>query len=132
MKQKLLLFVISVFGFLAVKANSINTDPIKGKKDELNGMVIHAETKKPIKNVCVTAVLISKKEKAVSTDDAGGYAFDELKPGTYKFIFEKSGYKKITKEKIVIKTDEAFQLNIEMIEALEFDIIPSPFGVGGY
>ena len=62
---------------------------------------------------------------------AGGYAFDELKPGTYKFIFEKSGFKKITKEKVVIKTDEAFQLNIEMIESIEFEIIPSPFGAGG-
>jgi hypothetical protein len=139
MKKKLLILAISLMGYAAANANNgwPNPDPgvdgkIDGKKDELNGIVIHAETKKPIKNVCVTAVLISKKEKTVSTDDAGGYAFDELKPGTYKFIFEKSGYRKITKEKVVIKTDEAFQLNIEMIESPDFDIIPSPFGAGGY
>ena len=35
--------------------------------------------------------------------------------------------KKITKEKVIIKTDEAFQLNIEMIESSDFEIMPSPF-----
>jgi len=71
--------------------------------------------------------LVSKKEKVVFTEDNGTYAFDELKPGTYKFIFEKAGFKKITKEKVVIKTNEAFQLNIEMITQNDFDILPSPF-----
>ena len=66
------------------------------------------------------------------TDEDGGFAFDELKPGTYKFIFEKAGFKKITKEKVVIKTDEAFQLNIEMIESNDFEIMPSPFHFCGF
>ena len=65
------------------------------------------------------------------TDEEGSFAFDELKPGTYKFVFEKAGYKKITKEKVVIKTDEAFQMNIEMIENIDFEIMPSPFTLGG-
>ena len=65
------------------------------------------------------------------TDDEGGFAFDELKPGTYKFVFEKAGFKKITKEKVVIKTDEAFQMNIEMIENSDFEIMPSPFYFSG-
>lgn len=132
MKKKLLFVAISLLGYAAANANTGWPNPGDGKKDEINGYVIHAVTKKPVKDVNVTAVLISKKEKIVSTDESGGYNFDELKPGTYKFIFEKSGYKRITKEKVVIKTDEAFQLNIEMIEAPEFDIIPSPFGAGGY
>jgi hypothetical protein len=82
-----------------------------------------------LKDVTVTAYLVSKKEKMVMTDDAGSFAFDELKPGTYKFVFEKSGFKKVTKEKIVVKTDEGFQLNIEMIEntSTGYDIMPSPF-----
>jgi hypothetical protein len=131
MKQKFLLLAISVLGFAVAKANSIDgPDPGDGKKDELNGIVIHSETKKPIKDVNITAVLVSKKEKVVATDESGGYAFDQLKPGVYKFIFEKSGYKKITKEKVVIKTDEAFQLNIEMIEVTDFEIVPSPFSAG--
>ena len=65
------------------------------------------------------------------TDEEGNFAFEELKPGTYKFIFEKAGFKRITKEKVVIKTDEAFQLNIEMIESIDFEIMPSPFSIGG-
>ena len=127
MKQKLLMLTISLLGFVAVKANNGGSGPGDGKKDELNGTVVHSETKKPLKDVSVTAVLVSKKEKVVFTEDNGTYAFDELKPGTYKFIFEKAGFKKITKEKVVIKTNEAFQLNIEMITQNDFDILPSPF-----
>lgn len=127
MKQKLLLLAISLLGFVAVKANNGGDGPGDGKKDELNGTVINSETKKPLKDVSVTAVLVSKKEKIVLTEEDGGYSFEELKPGTYKFIFEKAGFKKITKEKVVIKTNEAFQLNIEMIEQSDFDIMPSPF-----
>ncbi len=129
MKKKLFMLAISLLGFTIVKAGNIDPGPGPGdgKKDDLNGVVIHSETKRALKDVSVTAVLISKKEKVVVTDDVGGYAFDELKPGTYKFIFEKAGFKKITKEKVVIKTDEAFQLNIEMIENNDFEIMPSPF-----
>jgi Carboxypeptidase regulatory-like domain len=116
-----------------VKANTIDGpgNPGDGKKDELNGYVYHSETKKPMKDVSVTAVLVSKKERVVVTDDAGSFSFDELKPGTYKFIFEKAGFKRITREKVVIKTDEAFQMNIEMIENNDFEIMPSPFHFTG-
>lgn len=106
-----------------------NTDPdpsrAKGKKDDLLGVVM--QDKKPLKDVNVTAYLVSKKEKTVLTGEDGNYAFDELKPGTYKFVFEKAGFKKVVKEKVVIRTDEAFQLNIEMIaETNTFDLVPSP------
>jgi hypothetical protein len=134
MKQKLLLLAFSLFSFAVARATGEEpgTDNTAGKKDDLNGTVIHSETKKPMEGVSITAILISKKEKTVLTDDEGGYAFDDLKPGTYKFVFEKAGYKKITKEKIIVKTDEAFQLNIEMIEQKDYDIMPSPFGGGGF
>jgi hypothetical protein len=129
MKLKFFLLTVSLFGFAAAKAGTCG--PGEGKKDELNGFVFHSESKKPLKDVSVTAILITKKEKVVMTDDDGSFAFDELKPGTYKFIFEKAGFKKITKEKVVIKTDEAFQMNIEMIESNDFEIMPSPFSIGG-
>jgi len=125
MKRKFFMLAISFLGFAVAKAS--DGGPGDGKKDEVNGVVLHSETKKPLKDVSVTAILISKKEKVVLTEEDGEYAFDELKPGTYKFIFEKSGFKKITKEKVVIKTNEAFQLNIEMIESNDFEIMPSPF-----
>jgi hypothetical protein len=128
MKKKFIMLSLSLLGFIVVRANNDNpADPVKGKKDELNGTVIHSENKRPLSGVMVTAVLISKKEKVVFTEENGGYAFDELKSGTYKFIFEKAGFKKTTKDKVVIKTDEAFQLNIEMIETNDNEIMPSPF-----
>ncbi len=131
MKQKLLMLAISLMGFGIANASDVNGDPGNGKRDELNGVVVHNETKKPMKDVTVTAILVSKKEKVELTDEDGGFSFDELKPGTYKFVFEKAGYKKITKEKVVIKTDEAFQMNIEMIETSDYEIMPSPFQVSG-
>ena len=61
------------------------------------------------------------------SDENGNYAFDNLKPGTYKFVFEKNGYRKVTKEKIIIKTDEGFQMNIEMMQEKDFDFVPGAF-----
>lgn len=130
MKAKMILLGVGLLGFVAANANNIDdTDPGigKGKRDELNGIVTNSESKKPLKDVTVTAYLVSRKEKMVITDDEGGFAFDELKPGTYKFVFEKAGFKKVTKEKVVVKTDEAFQLNIEMLESSSYDLMPSPF-----
>lgn len=131
MKQKIFILAISLLGFVAAKAGEVAPDPGVGKKDDLNGTVVHSESKKAMKDVSVTAYLVSKKEKVVVTNEEGGFAFDDLKPGTYKFVFEKAGFKKITKEKVVVKTDEAFQLNIEMIENNDFEILPSPLNFGG-
>lgn len=124
MKQKLFLLGFSLLGFVAAKATDLG--PGDGKKDDVNGLVVHAETKKPLKDVSITAYNITKKEKVVLTDDDGTFSFDDLKPGTYKFVFEKAGFRRSTKEKVVVKTDEAFQMNIEMIENSDFDIMPSP------
>ncbi len=126
MKPKLFLFAAGLLSFAAAKANAEPDPTGKGKKNDLMGIILHGESKKPIKDVTVTAYLVSKKEKAVQTDEAGNYGFEELKPGTYKFVFEKSGYKRVTKEKVVVKTDEGFQLNIEMLESKDFDLVPSP------
>lgn len=128
MKPKIFLLALGLLGFAVAKANT-DPDPGTDKKriDEVNGVITQFDNKKPLKDVTITAYSVSKKEKIIQTDDAGNYAFDELKPGTYKFVFEKAGYKRITKEKVVIKTDETFQLNIEMIEARDMELQPSPF-----
>lgn len=133
MKQRFYLLAIALLGFVVAKANNGDDPGLgTGKKDDLSGVVVNADSKKPLKDVSVTAVLVSKKEKMVITDDEGGFSFDELRPGTYKFIFEKVGFKKITREKVIIKTDEAFQLNIEMIQSNDYEIMPSPFNMGGF
>ena len=126
MKPKFLLLIsFFVLGSLIAKAN---TDPGKnndGKKDDIMGSVTGAQGKKPLKDVCITAYLCSKKEKVVISDGTGAYSFDDLKPGVYKFVFEKEGYKKVIKEKITVKVDEGFQLDIEMLQDNTTDVMPS-------
>jgi uncharacterized membrane protein len=124
MKPKTLLLIATfVLGSLIAKAK---VDPDPGRKDDIMGSVMNAEGKKPLKDVSITAYLSSKKEKVVITDGTGAYAFDDLKPGIYKFVFEKEGYKKVVKEKVTVKVDEAFQLDIEMLEDNSADVMPSP------
>ncbi|MFL5787601.1 MAG: carboxypeptidase-like regulatory domain-containing protein [Flavisolibacter sp.] len=128
MKYKLLLLsiVFISMSFIA-KANTKNNPDTKCscKKNDVAGGVIHATTKKPLYNVIVTAYSSVKKEKVVITDGNGNYDFNELKPGTYKLVFEKEGFKKIVKDKVVIRPDEGCLVNIEMNEnSDEFQIMP--------
>ena len=125
MKPKPLL-LIAAFILGSLIANAKNSDPGLGKKEDIMGSVMNAEGKKPLKDVSITAYLSSKKEKVVITDITGAYAFDDLKPGIYKFVFEKEGYKKVVKEKVTVKVDEGFQLDIEMLQDNAADVMPSP------
>ena len=133
MKQRiLLLFAICTIGCLQSKANdtkATDIDPRNPAKsvNEVAGNIVDGDSKKPLKEVTVTAYSLNKKEKFVLTDDNGCFAFDELKTGIYKLVFEKEGYRKVVKEKVSVKTDETFQMKIEMIEADGFDLMPSPF-----
>ncbi len=130
MKKRVLILAISVLSFAFARAG-VNPGDGNGKKEDVVGTVHHTDSKKPLKDVSVTAYLSSKKEKTAVTSEDGSFSFDELKPGKYKFIFEKAGYRKVTKEKVIAKTDDAYQLNIEMIEANDY-ITPSPFHFPDY
>ena len=120
MKPKsVFLSTIMVFSFSAVIADP--GVPDKGVAEEaVSGMVMDMDSKKPLKDVNITAILNSKREKAVLSDVNGGYSFFMLKPGTYKMIFEKEGYKKVVKEKILVKNRSSLQINIEMPEFIPF------------
>ena len=123
MKPKTLLLIFTfTLGSIIARANG--NDP--GKKEDIMGSVVNAEGKKPLKDVSVTAYLSSKKEKVVITNGSGTYAFDDLKPGVYKFVFEKEGFKKVIKEKVCVKVDEGFQMDIEMLQDNSEDLMPSP------
>jgi len=125
MKAKILL-LISTFVLASFIVKASGNDPALGKKQDILGSVLNAEGKKPLKDVSVTAYLSSKKEKVVITDGSGGYSFDDLKPGIYKFVFEKEGFKKVVREKVCVKVDEGFQMDIEMLEDNAADLMPSP------
>lgn len=127
MRPKFFLLAVFTISFVIVKAGGSDPCDCEGKKCAKMGTIISSDSHKPLKDVSVTAYLASKKEKSVMTGECGGFSFDELKPGTYKFIFEKSGFKKITKENVVVKADEGFQMNIEMIQESDLDLMPSPF-----
>ena len=128
MKIKSLLLVALAVMFSAVAL--ANPDPGTGengvKKCDLLGGVYSYDTKKPIHKVTVTAYSANKKEKVAVTDSNGNYFFDELKPGTYKFVFEKSGYKKLTKEKTITRVDEAYELNVKLQAQSGMDFMPGP------
>lgn len=127
MKYKLF-FLTLVFTATAFIARANNTDPStngeESKKTDIAGGVTHTDTKKPLINVSVTAYSASKKEKVVYTDANGNYSFDDLRAGTYKLVFEKTGYKKVTKDKVTIRPDEGCQLNVEMDDEEELQILP--------
>jgi 5-hydroxyisourate hydrolase-like protein (transthyretin family) len=112
-----------------LQSRAADIDPrTPGKNiNEVAGNIVDVDSKKPISEVTVTAYSANKKEKFVITDEWGRFVFDELKTGIYKLVFEKEGYRKVVREKVAIKTDETFQMRIEMIEADGFDLLPSPF-----
>jgi len=128
MKYKLFILTI-VFAATAFVARANNTDPSadENKKSDITGGVLHTDTKKPLGNVSVTAYSSSKKEKVVYTDANRFYSFSELRAGTYKLVFEKDGYKKVTREKVTIRPDEGCQLNVEMDNEEEFRLLPGSF-----
>jgi len=129
MKHRLLLLiVICTVVCLQSKANGIDPGPNPGKSiNEVAGNIFDGDSKKPLKDVTITAYSANRKEKFVITDEFGRFEFDELKTGIYKLVFEKEGYRKVVKEKVSVKTDETFQMKIEMIEADGYDLLPSPF-----
>lgn len=128
MKPKILLLTfICVTGCLQSRASG-NDPGEPGKSiNEVTGRVVDAESKKPLREVTVTAYSANKKEKFVISDESGHFEFDELKSGIYKLVFEKDGYRKVVREKVIIRNDETFQLRIEMIDSPDFELMPSLF-----
>ncbi len=116
-----LLFAASVANANAKGACTPGVEP-----EDIYGSIVHAGKDKPLKDVMITAFLQSKKEKFVLSGTNGEYGIDNLPPGTYKIVFEKDGFRKVVKEKVIIKPNSGIELNIEM-ESKGFDFGPSPF-----
>ncbi len=123
-----LLLLTGVLGTLFCSANIGDPEPGEVvKRNEVYGNIIQTQTKGILKDVNVTAYIDSKKSKVLQSDNEGNYAIEVFKPGVYKIVFEKQGYKKVVKENIFIRTDESYLLNIEMLEMDELDLFPSLF-----
>ncbi|MET0634624.1 MAG: carboxypeptidase-like regulatory domain-containing protein [Chitinophagaceae bacterium] len=117
MRPFILLLTFTLLGSGFVHAGSLScTDPGLGGREEVLGLIKESGSKKPITRVNITAYLLSEKQKSVISDENGNYSFDDLKPGTYRLTFEKAGFKKVTKEKVLIRTDEGSHVDVEMEE----------------
>ena len=106
----------------------------KNKKDnaDMTGIILQSETGKPLKDVNITAYSNSKKEKVTTSDANGNFMLVDLKPGIYNFVFQKDGFEKIVREKVVLKINEGYQLTIQMSEEENiFDMMPSPLRFSG-
>lgn len=121
-----LLIVACLFAATNTKANTNGTCTPRVDPEDVYGSIVHAGKDKPLKDVIITAFLLSKKEKIVMSGNNGEYGIDNLPPGTYKIVFEKDGFRKVVKEKVIVKPNSGIELNIEM-EAKGFDFGPSPF-----
>jgi hypothetical protein len=127
MKPKAFLLLLFMTLACFAKANTTGTGEESIKKADILGGVYNHDSKRPLSSVIVTVYSAARKEKVVFTDAEGLYAFDDLKAGTYKFVFEKDGYKKVTREKVVVQPDSGVQLNIEMSKHTAFEFIPGPY-----
>ncbi len=122
----ILLLASSIFCF----ANNGGKD--KKEDPDMNGLVIEAETGKPMKDVNITAYNSTKKEKVTTSNANGSFALTDLKPGIYKFVFQKEGFEKVIREKMILKPNEGYQLTIQMsAEENIFDLVPSPLRFSG-
>ncbi len=117
MKRRCFFSIICLIMASAALANVPGT-PLCNNADAalVNGKVVDKDSRKPLKNVNVTAVMQSKTEKTVSTDSNGNFYFIMLKPGTYHLVFEKEGYKKVVKDKVEVKEKRPVKISVEMFE----------------
>ena len=126
----LLLLTFLLAGFFSYAGNGGKEN--RKEDPDMVGMVIHADNRKPLKDVSVTAYNNSHKEKVALSDANGNFNLIDLKPGVYKFVFEKDGFKRVVREKIILKTKEDYQLNIEMAEEETLpDLMPSTLHFAG-
>ena len=136
MRTKILLFIgVILAGCLSSQTSWANTGgngvTETASKSEIMGTVYTAESRKPLRDVVVTAYSNNKRESRAQTDHEGNYSFSDLKPGVYRLVFERDGYRKVSRDKVRIKTDDGFQLNIDMEEIHDFDWVPGIFNFSG-
>jgi len=129
-RSSLLLFTFLLAGLFSYADNGGKEN--RKEDPDMLGVVTHADNRKPLKDVSVTAYSNSHKEKVTLSDANGNFNMIDLKPGIYKFVFEKDGFKRVVREKIILKTKEDYQLNIEMAEDEVLpDVMPSTLHFAG-
>src|SRR5258707_264784 len=80
---------------------------ISGETRDSTGAIISEATVTAL-NVATNAV------RTVNTNDAGGYSFPSLPPGTYTLKVEKTGFKTIVRPQIELQVQDAARIDFEM------------------
>ena len=80
---------------------------ISGETRDVTGAIISDAT--------VTALNVATNAaRTVITNDAGGYSFPSLPPGTYMLKVEKAGFKTIVRNQIELQVQQAARIDFEM------------------
>jgi hypothetical protein len=119
------LFFLGIGSACAAKSVAGSIMPVD--PEMIYGGVRQANSDRPIKDVTITVIYQQNySEKTFQTNVHGEFGINDLRPGTYKLVFQKDGYKKVVKDKLLVKTDNPIELQIEM-EETGYDLSPSPF-----
>jgi hypothetical protein len=118
-------FFMTISSVIASGFTTLSPTPID--PENIYGGVKKINSDRPLKDVTITVIHQNNyHEKYFQTDTNGAFGIDDLLPGTYKLVFQKDGYKKVVKDKVVVKANNAIELQIEMEES-GFELGPSPF-----
>src|SRR5256885_5951931 len=79
------------------------------------GGEVHDTSGAIIAGVAVTAINIgTNASRTVATNDAGGYSFPSLPPGTYTVKVEKAGFKTVVRNQIELQVQLAARVDFEL------------------
>ena len=102
------------------------------------GGEVHDATGAIIAGATVTAINIgTNASRTVATNDAGGYSFPSLPPGTYTVKVEKPGFKTVVRNQIELQVQLAARVDFELqvgqvsesieVNARAFGLLMLPF-----
>lgn len=108
-KFSLTLLFLFALAALSQAGNGIETGTV-------TGTVVHAETKKPVANVSLSAVLHNcGYRKAIVTDAQGNFIMKHVPEGEHILLIDKRGYKIYRKEGVQVKRGTSLRLYIELL-----------------
>jgi len=128
---KLFLVVFYASFSLSAWAGDSRLNHLDNNGKEVSGHIKSAG-QAPLKDVTVTIYTEDNQEIVLHTDKKGSFSIGDLKPGTYKMVFTKNGYQKITRQRVVIKENEGFMVKLQMQENDPLHIFPSPLHFGEF
>jgi hypothetical protein len=86
----------------------------------VQGVVIDAETKKPVANASFTASIRKASfQKEVTTDANGKFNLNNVPVGEHTIVIDKVGYRATKKEAILVKEGLLLRIEFEVIPAEE-------------